>query len=297
MRVFLTGASGFIGSAIIPELVRAGHRVLGLARSQAAGDKLVAAGVEVHRGNLTDLDSLKTGAAACDGVIHCAFSHDDWGDRAGNCAKDRAAIEVLGSALAGSNRPFVITSGTARNAPGSVLDEDEMLDEKTGGLRAASEHLALAFAGRGVRVSSVRLPPSVHGDGDHGFVPILIDIARKTGRSAYIGDGANRWPAVHRLDAARLFRIALEAAPAGARLHGVAEQGIPTREIAAVIGKQLALPVASAAPDHFGWLGGFFSFDTPVSSALTQSRFGWKPEHVGLLADLEHGTYFGGSAA
>jgi nucleoside-diphosphate-sugar epimerase len=282
MRVFLTGASGFIGSAIISELVGAGHRVVGLARSDAAAAKLT--GIEVHRGDLTDPDSLGRGAAACDGVIHCAFSHDDWGDRAGNCAKDRNAIEALGGALAGSDRPLVITSGIAR-----MFTEEEMPAMSD---RAASEHLALSFAERGVRVSSVRLPPSVHGDGDHGFVPRLIDIARTTGRSAYVGDGANRWPAVHRLDAARLFRLALERAPAGARLHGIGDEGIPTREIAAVIGRKLGLPVESAPADHFGWLGGFFALDTPASSALTQARLGWKPEQPGLLADLEHGTYF-----
>ncbi|WP_437751779.1 SDR family oxidoreductase [Sorangium sp. So ce1389] len=292
MRIFLTGASGFIGSAIVPELVRAGHRVLGLARSDASAEKLAAAGVDVHRGALTDLDSLRRGAAACDGVIHCAFSHDDFNDYAANCEMDRGAIEALGGALVGSERPLVITSGTARFKPGRVGTEDETPDASTGGPRAASEQLALSFASRGVRVSSLRLPPSVHGDGDHGFVPMLIEIARKTGRSGYVGDGANRWPAVHRLDAARLFRLALEKAPAGARLHAVGDEGIPTRDIAGVIGRKLGLPVESVPREHFGWLGGFFALDTPASSALTQARFGWKPEHAGLLADLEHGTYF-----
>ncbi|XYH96883.1 SDR family oxidoreductase [Sorangium sp. So ce1128] len=292
MRVFLTGASGFIGSAIVPELVRAGHRVLGLARSDASAEKLAAAGVDVHRGALTDLDSLRRGAAACDGVIHCAFSHDDFNDYAGNCEKDRGAIEALGSALVGSERPLVITSGIARFTPGRVLTEDETLDASTSGARAASEQLALSFASRGVRVSSLRLPPSVHGDGDHGFVPMLIEIARKTGRSGYIGDGENRWPAVHRLDAARLFVLALEKAPAGARLHAVGDEGIPTRDIAGVIGRKLGLPVEPVPREHFGWLGAFFARDTPASSALTQARFGWKPEQAGLLADLDHGTYF-----
>ncbi|WP_437289898.1 SDR family oxidoreductase [Sorangium sp. So ce406] len=292
MRVFLTGASGFIGSAIVPELVRAGHRVLGLARSDASAEKLAAAGVDVQRGSLTDLDSLRRGAAACDGVIHCAFSHDDFNDYAGNCEKDRGAIEALGSALAGSERPLVITTGTARFTPGRVLTEDEMPDASTAGPRAASEQLAFSFASRGVRVSSLRLPPSVHGDGDHGFVPMLIDIARRTGRSGYVGDGENRWPAVHRLDAARLFVLALEKAPAGARLHAVGDEGIPTRDIAGAIGRKLGLPVASVAKEQLGWLGGFFALDTPASSALTQARFGWRPEQAGLLADLEHGTYF-----
>ncbi|XXT14939.1 SDR family oxidoreductase [Sorangium sp. So ce429] len=292
MRIFLTGASGFIGSAIVPELVRAGHRVLGLARSDASAARLAAAGVDVHRGALTDLESLRRGAAACDGVIHCAFSHDDFNDYAGNCEKDRGALEALGSALAGTDRPLVIASGLARLTPGRVATEDEMPDAATGGLRAASEQLAISFASRGVRVSSLRLPPSVHGDGDHGFVPMLIEIARKTGRSGYIGGGENRWPAVHRLDAARLFLLALEKAPAGARLHAVGDEGIPTRDIAGVIGRKLGLPVEPVPMEHFGWLGGFFALDTPASSALTQARFGWKPEQAGLLADLEHGTYF-----
>ncbi|KYF70631.1 SDR family oxidoreductase [Sorangium cellulosum] len=292
MRIFLTGASGFIGSAVVPELVRAGHRVLGLARSDASAEKLAAAGVDVHRGSLTDHDSLRRGAAACDGVIHCAFSHDDFNDYAGNCEKDRGAIEAIGSALAGSGRPLVITCGSARFTPGRVLTEDETPDASTGGLRAASEQLAFSFASRGVRVSALRLPPSVHGDGDHGFVPMLIEIARRTGRSGYIGAGENRWPAVHRLDAARLFVLALEKAPAGARLHAVADEGIPTRDIAGVIGRKLGLPVAPVPKEHFGWLGAFFALDTPASSALTQARFGWKPEQAGLLADLEHGTYF-----
>lgn len=297
MRVFLTGASGFIGTAIIDELVHAGHTVLGLARSDAAAAKLTARGVDVHRGDLTDADSLRRGAAASDGVIHCAFSHDDWGDRAGNCEKDRNAIDAIGGALAGSDRPLVITMGTGKVASGAPVTEDDPADEQVGGLRARSEHVALGFADRGVRVSAVRLPPSVHGDDDHGFVPMLIDLARKSGRSAYVGDGANRWPAVHRLDAARLFRIALERAPAGARLHAVDDDGIPTRAIAETIGRQLGLPVESAEAAHFGWLGGFFGLDAPASSALTRARFDWKPAQVGLLADLEHGTYFKRAAA
>lgn len=291
MRVFLTGASGFIGSAIVPELFRAGHRVLGLARSDASAARLAAAGVDVHRGALTDLDGLRRGAAACDGVIHCAFSHDDLTDYAGNCEKDRRAIEALGGTLAGSDRPLVITSGLAAFTPGR-LTEDEVLDVSISGERAASEQLALSFASRGVRVSSLRLPPSVHGDGDHGFVPMLIEAARRTGRSGYVGDGEGRWPAVHLLDAARLYVLALERAPAGARLHAVGDEGIRTRDIAGVIGRKLGLPVESVPSDHFGWVGMFFALDTPASSALTQARFGWKPEQPGLLADLERGTYF-----
>lgn len=292
MHVFLTGGSGFIGSAVIRELVTAGHTVIGLARSDAAAAKLVAAGVEVHRGSLTDPASLRSGARACDGVIHCAFPHDDFADRAGNCQKDRTAIEAIGTELAGSDRPFVITSGTARFGAGRILTEDESADPQTSGERALSEQLAFSFADRGVRVSSVRLPPSVHDDGDHGFVPMLIETARKTGRSGYIGAGANRWPAVHRLDAVRVFRIALEQAPARTVLHAVGDEGIPTREIAAVIGARLALPVEPVPAEHFSWLGAFFALDTPASSTLTQRRFDWKPERVGLIADLEHGRYF-----
>lgn len=292
MRVFLTGGSGFIGSALILELTGAGHTVVGLARSDAAAYKLVAAGVEVHRGSLADPATLHAAAAASDGVIHCAFSHDDFADRAGNCQKDRTAIEAIGTALAGSDRPFVITSGTGRFSPGVPVTENDMPSAETSGERALSEQLAFSFADRGVRVSSVRLPPSVHDEGDHGFVPMLIDIARKTGRSGYIGDGANRWPAVHRLDAVRVFRIALESAPARTALHAVGDEGIPTRDIAAVIGAKLGLPVESVLKEHFSWLGGFFALDTPASSKLTQQRFGWKPERTGLLADLEHGTYF-----
>jgi len=292
MRIFLTGGSGFVGSAVMRELVGAGHTVLALARSEAAADKLAAAGVAVHRGALTDPASLQSGAAAVDGVIHCAFSHDDFADRANNCLKDRTAIEAMGTALAGSDRPFVITSGAGRFASGRTLTEDELLDPQTSGDRALSEQLAFSFASRGVRVSSVRLPPSVHDDGDHGFVPMLIDIARKTGRSGYVGDGANRWPAVHRLDAVRVFRIALERAPAGTVLHAVGDEGIPTREIAAVIGRKLGLPVEPVPKEHFSWLGAFYALDTPASSKRTQDRFGWKPEQVGLIADLENGTYF-----
>lgn len=292
MRVFLTGGSGFVGTAVIQDLIRAGHSVVGLARSDAAATKLAAAGVEVLRGELTDVAGLARGAADSDGVIHCAFSHDDFTDRAGNCAKDRGAIEAIGNALAGSDRPFVITSGLARFTPGGPITEDDLLEPSTGGERARSEQLALSYAARGVRVSSLRLPPSVHDDGDHGFVPILIDTARKTGVAGYIGDGANRWPAVHRQDAAPLFRIALERAPAGTVLHAVGDTGIPTRDIAAVIGARLGVPVTSVAKEHFSWLGAFFGLDVPASATITEQRFDWKPTHRGLLADLEHGTYF-----
>ncbi|MBX3158571.1 MAG: SDR family oxidoreductase [Deltaproteobacteria bacterium] len=286
MRVFLTGASGFVGSAVLSELLRAGHRVLALARSEAAAARVADLGAEVLRGDLTDLDALARGAHACDGAVHCAFSHDDFTDRANNCRKDREAIDALGGALAGTDHPLVITMGLGAGT------EDDATTPEAGAGRGASELLALAYAARGVRVSAVRLPPSVHGDGDHGFVPMLIANARQTGRAGYIGDGANRWPAVHRSDAARLFRIALERAPAGARLHAVGDEGVATRAIAQAIGARLGLPVESVPREHFGWLGMFYGADLPASSALTQQRFDWRPVGPGLLEDLARGRYF-----
>ena len=296
MRVFVTGASGFIGSAIVPELIGAGHQVVGLARSEASAASLAAAGAEVHRGSLDDLDSLRSGAAASDGVIHCAYIHD-FSDMAGAGAADRGAIETIGAALAGSGRPFVVTSGTLLVSPGRLAtEEDAPPVGPASHPRAASEVLALALASQGVRVSLIRLPPSVHGDGDHAFVPALIGIARAKGVSAYIGDGLNHWPAVHRLDAARLYRLALEKGAAGARYHGVGEEGIPVREIAEVIGRRLDLPVVSKsaeeAADHFGFLAYFLGINGPASSALTRERLGWQPAQPGLIADLDHGTYF-----
>jgi nucleoside-diphosphate-sugar epimerase len=296
MRVFVTGASGFVGSAVVPELLRGGHRVLALARSDAAAARLAAHGIEVHRGDLTDLDSLARGASACEGVVHCAFSHDDFTDRANNCRKDREAIETFGRVLAGSERPLVITMGLGPYRPGAPTTEEDAPTPEAGGGRGASELLALSLAARGVRVSAVRLPPTVHDDGDHGFVPMLIDNARRTGRAGYIGDGTNRWSAVHRSDAARLFRIALEQAPAGTRLHAVGDEGVATREIAGVIGGKLGLPIESVPREHFGWLGAFFGAEVSATSTLTQQRFGWKPVGPGLLQDLEHGSYFAPAA-
>ncbi len=296
MRVFVTGASGFIGSAVVPELIGAGHRVVGLARSEASAAALRAAGAEVQRGDLDDLDSLRAAAGASDGVIHLAFIHD-FSQFAASARTDQRAIEALGAALEGSGKPLLIASGTLGLAPGRVTTENDQPDSAApASPRQAGVQTALSFAGRGVRPSIVRLAPSVHGPGDHGFVARLVDIAREKGVSGYIGDGSNRWPAVHRLDAARLFRLALDKAPAGSSLHAIADQGIPIRDVAEVIGRHLKLPVvsipASDAGSHFGWLGGFLGFDAPASNALTQTMLGWQPTHPGLLEDLEMGHYF-----
>jgi nucleoside-diphosphate-sugar epimerase len=294
MRVFVTGASGFIGSAVVAEMVNAGHDVIGLARSDESASAVQAAGAEPHRGALDDLDSLRSGAAAADGVIHTAYIHD-FSRMADAARTDLLAIEALGAELEGSDRPIVITTGTALIKPGQVATEEDSADSDSHP-RLRAEDAAKAFAARGVRTSIVRPGASVHGEGDHGFVPVLIDIARDKGVSAYIGDGSNRWPAVHRLDAAHLYRLALQDAPAGAVFHAIADGGIPTREIAEVIGRHLELPVVSIAPqdatDHFGWMGMFFAIDAPASSALTQERLGWRPAHLGLIDDLELGHYF-----
>jgi nucleoside-diphosphate-sugar epimerase len=299
MRVFVTGATGFIGSAIVRELIEAGHQVLGLARSDTAAASLAGALAEVHRGALDDLDSLRSGAAAADGVIHLAFIHD-FSDYEGAAQTDLRAVETIGAALEGSGKPFVVTSGTLMLTfllpPGRLGTEEDVADAGSVAPRIASENAAIALAERGVRSSVVRLPPSVHGEGKRGFVGTLIDIAREKGVSGYIGDGSNRWPAVHRLDAAHLFRLALEKAPAGSVLHGVADEGVPVRAIAEVIGRHLDLPVVAISPEdageHFGWLGTFLAADNPTSSALTRELLGWRPVHPALIPDLEEGHYF-----
>jgi nucleoside-diphosphate-sugar epimerase len=300
MRVFVTGASGHIGSALIPELQAAGHEVTGLARSDASADKLEAAGVQVRRGDLDDLDVIAKEVTDADGVIHLAYKRDllRSGDIAGLIAANQALVEAAGDALEGTGKPFVSPVGTLALWAGGITGrpgtEDDTVDS---GPLAAVENATVALAGRGVRAAVIRLSPVVHSSLDtQGFAPTLIAIARDTGVAAYVGDGANRWPAVHTLDAARLFRLALESAPAGSRLHGVAEEGVPFREFAAAIGRNLGVPTASIAPGeaaaHFGFLAMFAAADNPTSSALTRQHMGWEPTHPGLIADLDAGHYF-----
>jgi nucleoside-diphosphate-sugar epimerase len=304
MRVFVTGASGWIGSAVVPELISAGHQVVGLARSDAAFAKLTATGATALRGTIDDLDILRREAAASDGVIHLAFKHDIAfsGGFQDAAEADRRAIETFGETLAGTERPFVIASGVLGLAPGQIVTERDGQDPipawMPGGpaQRLANAQMTLAFASRNIRSSIVRLAPTVHGDGDHGFMATLVSIAQDKGTSGYIGDGANRWTAVHRRDAARLFRLALEQAPAGSTLHAVADQGVPIRDVAEVIGRHLHAPVVSIAPEnagaHFSWMGAFIGIDQPASSDLTRELLEWQPTQPGLIDDLDQGHYF-----
>lgn len=296
MRVFVTGASGWIGSATVDELLGAGHEVVGLARSDSSAASLAAKGVQVRRGDLDDLDSIRKGAADADAVFHLANKHDFTDPAASNRA-ERAAVQAIGEVLAGSGRRFVLASGVVGLAQGrAATEEDRSPFHGLESPRGGSENLALDFVDRGVHTVSVRYAPTVHGEGDHGFMAILVAIAREKGVAGYVGDGANHWPAVHRSDAARVTRLGLERAPAGALLHAVAEQAVPAREIAGAIGRGLGLPVTSIAPqdaqEHFGWIGRLFGMDVRASSAATQGLLGWTAGGPGLIEDLDAGAYF-----
>jgi nucleoside-diphosphate-sugar epimerase len=299
MRVFVTGASGHIGSAVVPELLEAGHDVVGLARSAESAAALTAMGADVHRGDLDDLDSLRDAAATADGVIHLAFKHEAMrdGDFVGAIAADLRAIETIGDALIGSGKPLVTTSGTLMLTFAGLGRVGTEADAIEAGPRVDAENVVVAFAERGIRSSVIRLPPTVHSELDHhGYIPTLIAIARDKGAAAYVGDGANRWPAGHTLDAAHLYRLALEAAPAGSRLHAVGDEGVAFRQIAEAIGRHLNLPTVSVSPEdaeaHFGFLGRFVSLDNPTSSRRTQELLGWAPTHPGLIDDIDQGHYF-----
>ncbi len=296
MRVFVTGATGFVGSAIVRELISGGHQVLGLARSDDGAKMLVAAGAEVHRGNLEDFASLQSGVRAADAVIHTGFNHD-FSKFAANCEADRHVIEAMGAVLVGSNHPFIITSGIAILPQGRLAKERDMPDTgPSAHPRAATEQAAASMLAKGVNVQVVRLPPSVHDKGDHGFVPMLIGIAREKSVAAYIGEGNNRWPAVHRQDAAQLYKLALEKGTSGARYHAAGEEGVTFRDITNAIGNGLSLPVLSQSKEeaalNFGWFAHFAGLDIPASSQQTKDELGWQPKETGLIADMEQ-NYFG----
>lgn len=290
MRIFITGATGWVGSAVVEDLVDAGHEVMGLARSDAKAATLAATGARILRGTLDDLDALHGAASAADAVIHTAFNHD-FSRFAENAEQDRRAIEILGSALEGSDRPLLVTSGVALLAPGRLATEADVLPSDPSFPRR-SEAAAVGLAERGVRAATIRLSPSVHGIGDHGFIPILIALARETGVAAYIGDGLNRWPGVHRLDAARVYRLALERGVTEPAYHAVADEGVPFRQIAEVIGHRLGLPVESRGAEHFGWFGRFAGMDMPASSQRTRSLLGWEPTGPDLLTDIDQPGYY-----
>lgn len=296
MRIFVTGASGWIGAATVAELLAAGHQVVGLARSDTSAAAIAAAGADVRRGSLEDLDVLSEVATDSDGVVHLGYSHD-FSQMEAAARMDAAALVAIATALEGTDKPLAIASGVAGLVAGRVATEQDN-PEAGRHPRIAGANAALSYAERGVRTSAVRFAPTVHGPGDHGFIAVLVAIAREKGVSGYVGDGSSRWPAVHRLDAARLVRLAVEEAPAGTSLHAVAEEGVASREIAEAIGRGLNLPVeavpAERALEHFGWIGPIFAIDCPASSTLTQERFGWKPEQPGLIADLDAGYYFQG---